>query len=297
MGLADGSMDDEQRQIERQISSSDQFQRANERPEAYVSVFDPVGEPAFKASQTKPLPRWMNLLPSNMHRDMEHDSLDFYSSDGAGGGLIEASPRVFTDIPGLQGVGHVQSSSAVQSSIFAEKARKRRRKTTVSFELQLTYASDHSRHDDGRCHKRGTDDSVNTPLQSDSCSRPPPRRNSPFPQSISDMLTVRKAFKHSFGQSRSLGVTEERTVLACCVPGHNLQANEQKEHTRHLPCACPYTGYNTFLASSENLDTYKRTSSWTANAQAIHGAASRANWQNHEKDVQKAGRRPKESHE
>ncbi|KAK0113152.1 hypothetical protein ONS95_014851 [Cadophora gregata] len=37
----------------------------------YVSVLDPVSEPAFRPSKTKPLPKWMALLPSNVHR--EHD--------------------------------------------------------------------------------------------------------------------------------------------------------------------------------------------------------------------------------
>jgi len=34
----------------------------------YVSVLDPVGELAFRPSKTKPLPRWMSLLPNNIHR-------------------------------------------------------------------------------------------------------------------------------------------------------------------------------------------------------------------------------------
>lgn len=34
----------------------------------YVFVLDPASQPAFRPSKTKPLPRWMNLLPSNVHR-------------------------------------------------------------------------------------------------------------------------------------------------------------------------------------------------------------------------------------
>jgi hypothetical protein len=41
------------------------------RPEIYVSIFNPVGEPAFKPSKTKPLPKWMQLLPNNVHRERE----------------------------------------------------------------------------------------------------------------------------------------------------------------------------------------------------------------------------------
>ncbi|XMA08241.1 hypothetical protein WAI453_001032 [Rhynchosporium graminicola] len=34
----------------------------------YVSVLDPLGEPAFRPSRFKPLPKWMNLLPTNVQR-------------------------------------------------------------------------------------------------------------------------------------------------------------------------------------------------------------------------------------
>lgn len=37
----------------------------------YVSVLDPVSQPAFRPSKTKPLPRWMNLLPINVHRERQ----------------------------------------------------------------------------------------------------------------------------------------------------------------------------------------------------------------------------------
>ncbi len=31
----------------------------------YLSIADPLGQPAFKPSRTKPVPRWMQLLPGN----------------------------------------------------------------------------------------------------------------------------------------------------------------------------------------------------------------------------------------
>lgn len=34
----------------------------------YISIIDPIGQPAFKPSRTKPLPKWMSLLPSNVHK-------------------------------------------------------------------------------------------------------------------------------------------------------------------------------------------------------------------------------------
>jgi hypothetical protein len=41
--------------------------------DVYVSLFDPIGDPAFKASKTKPLPKWMHLLPNNVYRERERD--------------------------------------------------------------------------------------------------------------------------------------------------------------------------------------------------------------------------------
>lgn len=55
------------------------------RPDAYVSLFDPVDEPAFKPSKTKPLPKWMNLLPSNVYRERELRASLRQSLDGTNG--------------------------------------------------------------------------------------------------------------------------------------------------------------------------------------------------------------------
>ncbi|KAH9898956.1 hypothetical protein F4778DRAFT_792345 [Xylariomycetidae sp. FL2044] len=49
----------------------------------YVSIFDPLGEPAFKPSRTKPIPLWMQMLPGNRgtSRDPKprpHSILDDY---------------------------------------------------------------------------------------------------------------------------------------------------------------------------------------------------------------------------
>ncbi|OTA93229.1 hypothetical protein M434DRAFT_31137 [Hypoxylon sp. CO27-5] len=39
----------------------------------YVSVLDPLGEPAFKPSPTKPIPRWMQWLPSQRDRSQRNE--------------------------------------------------------------------------------------------------------------------------------------------------------------------------------------------------------------------------------
>ncbi|TGO57039.1 hypothetical protein BCON_0070g00110 [Botryotinia convoluta] len=41
----------------------------------YVSIYDPVGR-AFVPSKTKPLPKWMSLLPNNVHREREETEGD-----------------------------------------------------------------------------------------------------------------------------------------------------------------------------------------------------------------------------
>lgn len=41
----------------------------------YVSVLDAIGEPSFRPSQTKPLPRWMTLLPSNRQPTFERKGI------------------------------------------------------------------------------------------------------------------------------------------------------------------------------------------------------------------------------
>ncbi|KAI0114873.1 hypothetical protein F4814DRAFT_448708 [Daldinia grandis] len=38
-------------------------------PVIYVSIFDPINEPAFKPSPTKPIPKWMRWLPSQRGQD------------------------------------------------------------------------------------------------------------------------------------------------------------------------------------------------------------------------------------
>ncbi|KAE8451250.1 hypothetical protein EG329_004414 [Mollisiaceae sp. DMI_Dod_QoI] len=49
---------------------------SKERLDIYVSVFDPIGEPAFEPSKTKPLPKWMHLLPNHIHREKVQKAKD-----------------------------------------------------------------------------------------------------------------------------------------------------------------------------------------------------------------------------
>jgi hypothetical protein len=66
MGISeDGNADDENGHSGNE--TTDFHLTKEDSPNIYVSVLDPVGEPAFKPSKTKPLPKWMSLLPNNVH--------------------------------------------------------------------------------------------------------------------------------------------------------------------------------------------------------------------------------------
>lgn len=69
---ADGSMDDHRQEDPRTSSSRrPQHFSGQSEPNVYVSVFDPIGGPAFEPSKTKPLPKWMHLLSNNILRERE----------------------------------------------------------------------------------------------------------------------------------------------------------------------------------------------------------------------------------
>ena len=68
MGISeDANADEEHSHSDDEMTD---FGQINEEspPTVYVSVLDPLGQPAFKPSKTKPLPNWMSLLPSSIHR-------------------------------------------------------------------------------------------------------------------------------------------------------------------------------------------------------------------------------------
>ncbi|KAL2074413.1 hypothetical protein VTL71DRAFT_8191 [Oculimacula yallundae] len=73
MGISeDGSMDDCHSHSDTEMSDLPHTNNSAENDTkddiVYVSVLDPLGETAFRPSKTKPLPKWMNLLPNNVHK-------------------------------------------------------------------------------------------------------------------------------------------------------------------------------------------------------------------------------------
>jgi hypothetical protein len=67
---ADGNVEEEHSHSDNEMTDFGQT-IGESQSNIYVSVLDPVGEPAFKPSKTKPLPKWMSLLPHNVHRERE----------------------------------------------------------------------------------------------------------------------------------------------------------------------------------------------------------------------------------
>jgi hypothetical protein len=71
-------------ELEHQTSSFDNSARSRGQhisrtpSPIYVSMHDPVGEPAFRRSETKPIPKWMQYLPA--HRSDEWDCVERPSS-------------------------------------------------------------------------------------------------------------------------------------------------------------------------------------------------------------------------
>lgn len=69
MGISeDGNADDENDRSENETTDFSQT-KEDSQANIYVSVLDPIGSQAFKLSKTKPLPKWMSLLPNNVHRE------------------------------------------------------------------------------------------------------------------------------------------------------------------------------------------------------------------------------------
>ncbi|PQE33120.1 hypothetical protein CJF32_00007716 [Rutstroemia sp. NJR-2017a WRK4] len=72
MGLSEDSNadEDEHSHSDREAADFGQEEAEASNLDVYVSIFDPTG-PAFVPSKTKPLPKWMALLPNNVHRERD----------------------------------------------------------------------------------------------------------------------------------------------------------------------------------------------------------------------------------
>ena len=79
MGFSDGAADYGSDHSEDELTYTGQDAEPS-KSDVYVSVFDPIGDPAFKPSKTKPLPKWMSRLPSSIQPEQERQQKTSSSS-------------------------------------------------------------------------------------------------------------------------------------------------------------------------------------------------------------------------
>ena len=266
--IPDGAMDGKTWHIGRSATSSDQFQET-EQSDVYVSVLNPVGEPAFKPSKFKPLPGWMNLLPNNVHRGrgQEMDSFlernshlqlkaealikdeDSDSIESSGGS--RGSPIALVDIPNLRGGGRTKFPLSSP-----EDSRQQWESRAVSFEPSYT-GDDKGDHP---CHRALEAAAVySAPSEYDSFHSRLPRRSTPYPQDFPRLSTLRKEANASVPQRRSSDIAEETASEPCCELGLQLQQrpNMQEDQLLHVrrQAQIPSERFMPSLSiSSENLD-------------------------------------------
>jgi hypothetical protein len=272
--MADGSMDNEHQHSERTRTNSDLSQGAGQTG-AYVSVFNPVGEPAFRPGKFKPLPSWMNLLPNNVQRGraqksnaaLEHScqhlperwpSIEDKEPDSSDGSEdFPRSPIALVDIPSLRGGG-----KATLPMNNGDKSRKQRAKRTILFETR--YGADDTNDNEGhQCSRRvHTPDSVHsTPPEYPSHHPPPPRRRTPYPQDLLRVSTFQKDSNACFLQSTSSAIADESVDEPCCELGSQLQERKNVLEDKLLPKRSDgRASPQGFSLSSESLDKYQQKS-------------------------------------
>lgn len=197
MGVSrDGSIDDGRYHTNTEMSdlSASQSPQKEVAPSiVYVSVTDPIGEPVFKPSKTKPLPKWMHLLPNNVRRERErkakaearidrnsHELEQMrvnYSSDGSEDRDLNASISDSTS-PTPTGAARPQKQDTTSINI----PGKLKTRTTISFDASPKRESV-SGDDTYRVHRRSnTVESSYVIAHKYPCSCPS-RPQNPFPRS------------------------------------------------------------------------------------------------------------------
>jgi hypothetical protein len=214
------SMDNEQQHSNRTETISNQ-PHGTQQIDAYISVIDPVGEPAFKPSKFKPLPSWMNLLSTNVRKEreqkrrnanLEHDCEQFSKLDspkrareldsGDASDDVQGSPIALVNIPGLRG---------------GWKATKKQRHRMISVDVlhdrdKKHYINDHLQ----RSEKLHTfiDNSQNP-------SSHPPLSRTPLPQDFLSLYSVCRNATGYFAPSLNSDIAEPTEGL-CCGLGSDL---------------------------------------------------------------------------
>jgi len=221
------SMDNEQQQHSTGTETISNQPHGTQQLDAYISVIDPVGEPAFKPGKFKPLPSWMNLLSTNVRKEreqrrnanLEHDNQQFSRLDSPkrareldsrdASDDVQGSPIALVNIPGLRGGG---------------KAAKKQEHRMISVDVL---------HDTDKKHY--IDDNLQSPEKlhtfKDNSQNPSfhpllPRRRTPYPQDFLSLSNVRKNGTGYSPPSLSSDIAEEPTEEPCCGLGSDLHQPE-----------------------------------------------------------------------
>jgi len=232
--ISDGTMDGERWCTGRRASSSDQFRE--EQSDVYVSVLDPVGEPAFKPSQLKPLPRWMNLLPNNVHRGRGQKIDVFFKYDSqqqpkaelsttededadsiGSSGDSRCSPIALVDIPNLRGGGRITLPLNRP-----ERSRHQWERKAVFFESTYT-ADGNGGQQCPQALEPAADALYSVPLDPASNHSQLARRRTPYPQDFPGLSTLRGDASASVRQRKNFDIIEEAAHEPCCPLGLQLR--------------------------------------------------------------------------
>ncbi|KAF4627845.1 hypothetical protein G7Y89_g10302 [Cudoniella acicularis] len=210
------------------------------RPDMYVSIFDPINEPAFRPSKTKPLPKWMNLLPNNVHREREqrqradeasqpefHELKKMLKNTRFASGNMANTPTTHVHQNGeaqRSRSGTFSNQTTPESSPPLEIPRvARRRRTTISFDAKVTKEHTTGEPGDRNYRKSQTIDSIYGTPPEYPTTAPPARERTPFPR-MSRATVIQEKPSSYFNRSIRTTQAPEPANEWCCGPNEDLQA-------------------------------------------------------------------------
>jgi len=242
------------------------------RPEIYVSIFDPVGEPAFQPSKTKPLPKWMRLLPNNVQKQREmrrkrtqsesltqsHEMVSLEGNIQIYGDchdeLCDAEEQRSADSAALCRFPASQSPSA--SIPIEARGQQKRQRATISFDpgAKRDTKSDHI----GTYRRSQTTGSgYMTPPEYPQPALPiPPRQRTPFPRLSRPSLERNETssyFSRSINTSAAQDASENSSCVCTTTPEYSPSTSPALKKTVSEPLKDPVI---TAPRSPEFIDKY-----------------------------------------
>jgi hypothetical protein len=278
----DGNADEEHDHSDNEMID---FGQTNEEspPTVYVSVLDPLGEPAFKPSKTKPLPKWMSLLPNNVYLEREQERLATASEAFAHSHEIETldGRSIFVDdcrcsekineetptpSPNETTPRLLSRSSAmpvvVPLEVSDDSKSLCKSRVTISIDQKREHAYRSLGHRDYR-ESKATETTYNeyAPRQ------PSTRKKSPYPSRRRPSMTRSETTSYS-SHGQTINYIPEEVEDSCCLLGANLQTpgSSPDSSPEETPSRISSIGYISLpserhspfvVHSSEYLDRYQ----------------------------------------